>query len=129
MFVLWEAHREQHDTTRDDISSGSGSTLLVPGHMVFALESPPPPPQDCVDHIHLRHQVGLSAKASNLGRFPPWSVTQTAWNAALKPKVSGVATDVMLFSQHGARLVHRYRVYRDVCATSLSSRNVYGSVI
>ena len=26
-------------------------------------------------------------------------------------KVSGIAMDVMLFSQHGARLVHRYRVY------------------
>ena len=27
--------------------------------------------------------------------------------------MSGIATDVMLFHQHGARLVHRYRVYAD----------------
>ena len=96
MFILWEAHREQHDTTRDDIPSGTGSTLVVPGRMVFALE------RDCVDHIRLRHQVGLSVKASNLGRwFLQWTVARMAWNAALKPKVSGFATDVMLFSQHG----------------------------
>ena len=34
-----------------------------------------------------------------------------AWCAALKPNVSGIATNVVLFSQHGARLVHHYRVY------------------
>ena len=69
--------------------------------------TPPPPPHYCADHIHLGHQVGLSVKASNLGMWiPPWIVVRTAWNAALKPKVAGVATDVMLFSQHGARLVH-----------------------
>ena len=27
--------------------------------------------------------------------------------------MSGIATDVMFFSQHGAQLVHRYRVYGD----------------
>ena len=42
MFVLWEAHREQHDTTRDDIPSGTGSALVVPGRVVFALERDPP---------------------------------------------------------------------------------------
>ena len=41
-------------------------------------------PQDCVDHTRLQHQVGLSVKASNLGRwFLPYTVTRTAWNAAL----------------------------------------------
>ena len=64
--------------------------------------------------FHLRHQVGLSVKASNLRRwFPQWTVARTAWKSALKPKVAGGATDAMLFSQHGARLVHRYWVYRD----------------
>ena len=42
LFILWEAHREQHDTTHDDIPSGTGSTLAVPGHVVFALERDPP---------------------------------------------------------------------------------------
>ena len=38
---------------------------------------------------------------------------RTTWSAALKPTVSGIATDAMLFSQYGARLVHQYRVYDD----------------
>ena len=45
--------------------------------------------------------------------FPPWTVTRSGWAAALGANVPGIATDVMLFSQHGARLVHRYRVFAD----------------
>ena len=37
-------------------------------------------------------------------------MTRSAWATALGARVSGIATDVMLFSQHGARLVHRYPV-------------------
>ena len=57
-------------------------------------------PQDYIDHIRLRHHVGLSVK-------PP------IWNAALKQNMSGIFTHVMLFSEHGAQLVHHYRVYGD----------------
>ena len=66
--------------------------------------------QDCVEHVRLRHHGGMSVKASTIGKCFP-SGTVMAWNAALKPTVSGIATDIMLFTQHGARLVHRYRVY------------------
>ena len=69
-------------------------------------------PQDCIDHIHLQHHVGLSVKTANLGKwFPPWTVTRTAWSVVLKPNVSGISTDMVLFNEHGAQLVHHYRVY------------------
>ena len=70
--------------------------------------------QDCIDHLRLRHRAGLSVKASTLGKcFLPWTVERMAWSAALRPTVSGITTDVMLFSHHRARLVHRCRVYGD----------------
>ena len=43
--------------------------------------------------------------------FPPWTVTRDVWHAALRPDVSGVAVDALLFHEAGHRLVHRYRVY------------------
>ena len=53
-----------------------------------------------------------SVESANLGRwFPPWTVTRVAWHKALKPQVSGVPTDVMLFSESGSSLVHHYRVF------------------
>ena len=80
--------------------------------------------QDCVDHLRLRHYTGSSVKASTLGTyFPPWTVTRSAWAIALGARVSGIATDVMLFSQHGARLVHRYHVF----ASSMSHQSLRGS--
>ena len=45
--------------------------------------------------------------------FPPWTVTRDVWLAALRPDVSGVAVDALLFHEAGRRLVHRYRVYKD----------------
>ena len=82
-------------------------------------------PQDCIDHIRLQHHVGLSVKTTNLGKwFPPWTVTQTAWNAALKPNVSGISNDMVLFSEHGAQLVHHYRVYSD-CVSHGSLRGTF----
>ena len=64
---------------------------------------------DCIDYDRLRHHVGLLVKTANLGKwFPPWTVTRTAWNAALTQTVSGISTDVVLFSEHGAQLVHHY---------------------
>ena len=45
--------------------------------------------------------------------FPPWTVTRDVWHAALRPDVSGVAVDALLFHEAGHRLVHRYRVYKD----------------
>ena len=69
-------------------------------------------PQDCVDHIRLAHAVPAMVKAANLGRwFPPWTVSRDKWHEALRSSVSGVSTDVLLFSQCGVPLVHRYRVF------------------
>ena len=79
-------------------------------------------PQDCIDHIRLRHHVGLSVKTANMGKwFPPWTVTHVACSAALKPNVSGISTDVELFSEHGAQLLHHYRVYSE-CVSHSSLR-------
>ena len=47
------------------------------------------------------------------GTVPPWTVTRAAWNVALRPSVSGIAMDVMLFHQHSGRLVHRYCIFAD----------------
>ena len=68
--------------------------------------------QDCIDH--LRHHAVFSVELGTLGKyFPPWKVTCATWIVVLRPGVSCIAMDVMLFHQHGARLVHRYRVYAD----------------
>ena len=50
----------------------------------------------------------------NVARFfPPWTVTRSVWLNALRPDISGVAADALLFHEAGRRLVHRYRVYKD----------------
>ena len=70
--------------------------------------------QDYIDHIHALHHVGISVKTANLGKwFPPWTVTRSAWNMALKTNVLGISIDVVLFSEHGAQLFHHYRVFGD----------------
>ena len=67
-----------------------------------------------MDHLRVRYYTGSSVKTSTLGRcFPPWTVTRSAWVVALRPRVSGIATDVLLFSQHDAWLVHRCREFAD----------------
>ena len=61
--------------------------------------------QDCVEHIRLRHHADSAVVASKLGKyFPPWTLTRATWTAALGPKVSSIATDVMLIHQHVAGL-------------------------
>ena len=82
-------------------------------------------PQDCVDHIRKTHYVNDSVKAANLWRwFPPWTVTRAAWHTALNAKVSGVSTDVALFSAHGFQLVHHYQVFKQ-CAAHASLRGSF----
>ena len=41
------------------------------------------------------------------------SGTRDVWHAALRPDVSGVAVDALLFHEAGRCLLHRYRVYKD----------------
>ena len=62
-------------------------------------------PQDCVDHIRQKHSEPNFAKAANLVRwFPPWA--RAVWHKAMKSHVSGVSSDVLLFSESGSSLVH-----------------------
>ena len=78
-------------------------------------------PQDCIDHIRKKHSVPDSVKAANLGRwFSPWTVTRVTWHKALKPQVSGVSTEAVLFSENSLQLVHHYWVFgRSAAHTSL----------
>ena len=69
-------------------------------------------PQDSVDHIQLSHVVPPTVKSANLGKwFPPWTVSRETWCDALNSHVSGVSTDVLLFSKNSAPLIHHYRVF------------------
>ena len=45
--------------------------------------------------------------------MPSWTVPRDFWAKALRPEISGIAVDVMLFHESGRKLVHKYRVYRD----------------
>ena len=82
-------------------------------------------PQDCIDHIRKKHHVGDSVPTASLGKWsPPWTVTRAAWNAVLKPKVSGISTDTALFSEHGAQLVHHYWVFGN-CVVHASLRGPF----
>ena len=40
-------------------------------------------------------------------------MTRDVWHTALRPDVSGVAVDALLFHEAGRQLVHHYRVYKD----------------
>ena len=65
-----------------------------------------------MDHLCLAHAVPASVRTANLGKwFPPWTVTYQTWKDALNPRISGVSTDVLLFSECGHALVHYYRVF------------------
>ena len=70
--------------------------------------------QECMDHLLVRHNADSSVEIRTLDKyFPPWMVTRIAWNVVLRPGMSVITTDVMLFHQHGGRLVHQYRIYAD----------------
>ena len=40
-------------------------------------------------------------------------MTRDVWHDALRPDISGIAVDALLFHEAGSQLVHRYRVYKD----------------
>ena len=68
-----------------------------------------------MDHLRLAHVVPASVGTANLVKcFSPWTVTRQMWKDALNPRISGVLTDVLLFSECGPALVHHYRVYMKV---------------
>ena len=72
--------------------------------------------QLCACLEHLTEKLGGSSffALKNVAKFfPPWTVTRSVWQTALRPDVSGIAVDARLFHEAGCRLVHRYRVYKD----------------
>ena len=69
-------------------------------------------PQDWVSHLCQAHAVPHTMRMANLGKwFPPWTVSRKIWRDVLQPHVSGVSTDILLFSERGAPLIHHYRVF------------------
>ena len=68
----------------------------------------------CLEHLAEKHGGSALEITTNVAQFfPPWMVTRDVWHAALRPDVSGVAVDALLFHEAGRRLVHWYRVHKD----------------
>ena len=68
----------------------------------------------CLEHLTEKHGGLTPVATTNVAKFfPTWTVTRDVWLAALRPDVSGVAVDDLLFHEARRRLVHRYRIYRD----------------
>ena len=68
----------------------------------------------CLEHLTEKHGGSTFFAMKNVVKFfPPWTVTRSVWLHALRPDVSGIAVDALLFHEAGRRLVHHYRIYRD----------------
>ena len=68
----------------------------------------------CLEHLAEKHGGSIFFAMKNVAKFfPPWTVIRSVWLHALRPDVSGIAVDALLFNDAGRRLVHRYRMYRD----------------
>ena len=68
----------------------------------------------CLEHLTEKHGDSTFFALKNVAKFfPAWTVTRSVWFNALRPDVSGVAVDALLFHEAGRRLVHRNRIYRD----------------
>ena len=61
--------------------------------------------KDCLDQLHSKHDVAqFMGLKTLLGKFcPSWTVSREFWRAALRPDMSGVATDVKLLQESGCR--------------------------
>ena len=81
MHILWTKHCSWHGTPRIQLSLGLGTVVAVPGVMVYSVEWNFP-------ELHC-------------------TVMRAVWNAPVKINVAGIST---LFNEHGAQLVHHYRV-------------------
>ena len=69
---------------------------------------------ECLEHLAEKNGGSTSVAMENVGKFfLPWTVTRSVWLHALRPDVSGIAVDTLLFHEAGQRLIHRYRIYRD----------------
>ena len=85
--------------------------MALPCHMVRGMEGVG---RACLEHLVEKHGGSTLEMTTNVAKFfPPWTVTRDVWHAALRPDVSGVDVDALLFHEAGRRLVNRYRVYKD----------------
>ena len=97
--------------SHDSIPPRVGSAVALPCHMVRGVEGIG---RACLEHLAEKHGGSTLDVTTKVAKFfPPWTVTREVWHAALRPDVSGVAVDALLFHEAGCRLVHRYRVYKD----------------
>ena len=70
--------------------------------------------RECRDHFNDKHSGSETINFDQVSKaFPAWTVPRDFWTQALRPEISGIAVDVMLFHESGRKLVHKYRVYRD----------------
>ena len=70
--------------------------------------------RECRDHFNDKHSGSETINFDQVSKaFPAWTVPRDFWTKALRPEISGIAVDVMLFHESGRKLVHKYRVYRD----------------
>ena len=70
--------------------------------------------RECRDHFSDKHRDSETVNFDKVSKImPSWTVPRDFWAKALRPEVSGIVVDVMLFHESGRKLVHKYRVYRD----------------
>ena len=70
--------------------------------------------RECRDHFSDKHRDSETVNFDQVSKImPAWTVPRDFWTKALRPEISGIAVDVMLFHESGRKLVHKYRVYRD----------------
>ena len=70
--------------------------------------------RECRDHFSDKHRDSETVNFDQVSKImPAWTVPRDFWAKALRPEISGIAVDVMLFHESGRKLVHKYRVYRD----------------
>ena len=70
--------------------------------------------RECREHFNDIHSSSETINYDRVSKsFPAWTVPRDFWTKALRPDISGIAVDVMLFHQSGRKLVHTYRVYQD----------------
>ena len=70
--------------------------------------------RECRDHFSDKHRDSETVDFDKVSKMiPSWTVPRDFWAKALRPEISGIAVDVMLFHESGRKLVHKYRMYRD----------------
>ena len=70
--------------------------------------------RECLEHLAEKYGGSTFVAMENVEKFfLPWTVTRSVWLNALRPDVSGIAVETLLFHEAGQRLVHRYLIYRD----------------